>query len=92
MTSPGLDQGKEFYGFAIDEHHILEVQDRGDHLLLQQPSKRLNVFLPDPASYGQHDDIFISEDPIDSAAHWVTFSDPYRANSVHLFEGCLSNH
>jgi hypothetical protein len=28
------------------------------------------VFLPDPASYGQHDDIFIGQDPIDSAAHW----------------------
>jgi hypothetical protein len=69
FTPPGLDQGKEFHGFAIDEHHILEVQGRGDHLLFQQLSERLDVFLPDPARYDQHDEIFVIQYPIDSAAH-----------------------
>jgi hypothetical protein len=81
-TSPGLDQGKEFHGFAIDEHHILEVQDRGNRFLFQQPAKRLDVFLPDSARYGQHNDIFLSQDPINSAAHCGDVS-PIRTEQNH---------
>jgi len=47
----------------------LEVQDRGNRFLFQQSAKRLDVFLPDSARYGQNNDIFLSQDPINSAAH-----------------------
>jgi hypothetical protein len=47
----------------------LEIQDRRHHLLFQQRSKRLDVFFPDPARYGHHHEILVSQDPINFAAH-----------------------
>jgi hypothetical protein len=40
------------------------------------------VFLPDPARYGQHNDIFPRQDPINSAAHCGDVS-PIRTGQNH---------